>query len=70
MAYDVRLRKDEFGSLANPGTAIYVRGSLLRHKGQPKKLLRDQSSYLKTRQAYAHIKTVQLVQEAAVIIRS
>jgi len=61
--YDVRLRKDEFGVLSNPGTKIYISGSFLKNK------TKTTSDFEETRTRYAVTKCNELVRDAARIIK-
>jgi len=61
--YDVRLRKDEFGVLSNPGTKIFISGSFLKNK------TKTTSDFEETRARYAVTKCNELVRDAARIIK-
>lgn len=61
--YDVRLRKDEFGVLSNPGTKIFISGTFLKNKTKPT------SNFEETRARYAITKCNELVRDAARIIK-
>ena len=61
LAYDHRLRKNEFGRMSNPGTKVWVRDSILKF---PHKKL-SKTSHLLKRKQLAEFQSKDLVTQAA-----